>query len=239
MSVNIRLPNITGDTDAEKLRQLQSYIYQLVEELNFALAAVEKEAAPEVQTPSAASDTSKENDPVTSFNSIKALIIKSADIVNAYYDKINTRLEGLYVAQSDFGTFAEQTTNDIEANSSAISQYYTNLQQIITDIESLDRTLIEVKAHIKSGLLENDNGVPIYGIEIGQRTVIDGEETFNKYARFTSDELSFYDSNNNKVAYVSDRKLYITAVEITGTFIMGGFVDSVLADGSIVTKWVG
>ena len=67
---------------------------------------------------------------------------------------------------------------------------------------------------------------------------MDGEETFNKYARFTSEKLSFYDSNDNEVAYISDKKLYITHVEIIGSFSLGGFVDKVRADRSVVSKWV-
>lgn len=237
MNVNIRLPSITGHSDREKLQQVQSYMYQLVEQLNYALSTVTKEAAEVAQTTAAASKT--EDDPQTSFNAIKALIIKSADIVNAYYDTISTKLDGLYVAESDFGVYVEQTNSDIEATSTAVEQLYTNLQQVITDINTVENTLIDVNAHIKSGLLYyDDNGVPVYGLEIGQRSAVDGVETFNKYARFTSDKLSFYDQNDNEVAYVSDKKLYITIVEVTGSFIMGGFVDTALADGSVVTKWI-
>ena len=237
MNVNIRLPNITGHSDKEKLQQLQSYMFQLVEQLNYALATVEKEATEAVSAATASSKT--ESDPETAFNSIKALIIKSADIVNAYYDTISAKLDGLYVAESDFGVYVEQTNNSIEATSTSLEQLYTNMQQVITDIESVEHALIDVNAHIKSGLLYyDDSGVPVYGLEIGQRSAVDGVEVFNKYARFTSDKLSFYDQNDNEVAYVSDKKLYITIVEVTGSFMMGGFVDTVLADRSVVTKWI-
>jgi hypothetical protein len=40
------------------------------------------------------------------------------------------------------------------------------------------------------------------------------------------------------VAYISDKKLYITNVEVTGSFSLGGFVDTVLPDRSVVTRWV-
>ena len=147
-------------------------------------------------------------------------------------------MDGVYVAESDFGIYAEQTSQQIEANSTSIDQFYENLQQLVTDIENVEHTLIEVNAHIKSGLLYYDEaGAPVYGLEIGQRTEIDGVETFNKYARFTSEKLSFYDSNDNEVAYISDKKLYITHVEVTGSFTLGGFVDTVLPDRSVVTRW--
>lgn len=246
MSIKLRYPVITISRTGvpqqiEPLRQIQSYMYQLVDELNVALENVESQAseAKELASSSTSTGVSSEKEAQSTFNSIKALIIKSADIVNAYYEKINARLVGEYVAQSDFGSYAELTEQQIEANSTSIKQFYANLQEIITDIESLEHTLIEVNAHIHSGLLYYDDaGVPVYGLEIGQRTEIDGEEVFNKYARFTADKLSFYDSNDNEVAYVSDKKLYITHVEVTGSYRIGGFVDTVLSDGSVVTKWL-
>lgn len=242
MSYAFRLPNMTATTEAGKLQQLQSYMYQLVEQLNFALADVgggsqwNNSAATNKQK-----DTSKagsEAEAKATFASVKALIIKSADIVNAYYDVINKRLEGLYVAESDFGIYAEQTSQHIKANSTSISQFYTDLQQIITDID-LKISEIDVSAYINSGLLGyDDDGVPVYGLEVGQRTEIDGKEVFNKYAQFTASKLAFFDSNGTEVAYISDKKLYISHVEVTGTFAMGGFVDIILDDRSIVTKWV-
>lgn len=240
MSTNIRLPNITASSDSGKLEQLHSYMYQLVEQLNIALQSVSGGTSG-TSSKLAASTTGaaqKETDARATFSSIKSLIIKSADIVNAYYDKISERLEGLYVAESDFGVFAQQTTSDIQATSEFVEQFYTNSQKILSDIQT-EMAEIDVTAHIKSGVLYEEAGVPVYGLEIGQRTEADGVETFNKYARFVSNKLSFYDQNDNEVAYISDKKLFITHVEITGSYRISSFVDTVLADGSVVTKWVG
>lgn len=242
MSMDFRFPNITAKDEAGQLIQMKSYLHQLVEQLNYAMKTVEGGSSGAVAYMSKAASAvgSEDAKAQATFNDIKSLIIKSADIVNAYYDTINARLKGLYVAESDFGIFAEQTNLALESNSTAIAQHYENIQQILSDIEGFENSLIEVNAHIHSGLLYyGDDGAPVYGLEIGQRTEIDGVETFNKYARFTSDKLSFYDSNDNEVAYISDKKLYITHVEIIGSFSLGGFVDKVLADLSVVTKWVG
>lgn len=238
----IRYPNITGSTDAQKLEQMKSYLYQIVDELNFQLekpSAAGSVASGYASSVNEAAKPQKKTDPMSTFNDIKAIIIKSADILNAYYDKINARLEGVYVAESDFGTYAEQTTQDITANSKSIAQFYTDLQQVISEIEGVESTQIEVNAHINSGMLYYaEDGTPVYGLEIGQKTEVDGEEVFNKFARFTADKLSFYDQNGNEVAYISDRKLYITHIEVIGSFSQGGFVDTTLADGSIVTRWM-
>lgn len=241
MAYELRYPNITGATEREQLSQVKSYLYQLVDQLQFALTTVESSAvsayAPQKQTASSSGPT---EDAVATFASIKALIIKSADIVNAYYDEINTRLEGLYVAESDFGIYVEQTAQTIEQNSTGIEQAFTNIQQILKGIEDINFALADVNAHIKSGLLySDDDGIPVYGLEIGQKNIVDGTEVFNKYARFTSDRLSFYDQNDSEVAYISDYKLYIRNVEITISLKIGGFVDTVQANGDVVEKWVG
>ena len=242
MNIKLRYPDFTIPSPVDPIRRVQNYLHQVVDELNIALQDVETQVA-EAKTAAVKASTSAvaadEKAAQSTFNSIKSLIIKSADIVNAYSEAISKRLEGVYVSESDFGTYKEETANEIKANSTAIEQYYTSMQEILSDIETLENSLIEVNAHIRSGLLYYDeSGVPVYGLEVGQMNEIDGERVFNKYARFTADKLSFYDSNDNEVAYISDQKLYITHVEVTGSYKIGGFVDTVMPNKSVVTRWV-
>lgn len=251
MAIELRLPNIKGN-DREQLAQIRSYLYQLTEQLQWALNNVNTSSVNYVvqQVPSGVSSQNSQVAPMdlgdedfdaeVAFSALKPLIIKSADIVNAFYNEINTRLESLYVTESDFGTFKEETEQNITQSSTEIEQAFTDIQQILTDIENLNFTLAEVNAHIKSGLLYyDDNSIPVYGLEIGQKNTVDGEEVFNKFARFTADRLSFYDQNDTEVAYISDYRLYIRNVEITSSFKIGGFVDTVMSSGDVVTKWVG
>lgn len=370
MAIELRLPKIQGN-DREQLVQIRSYLYQLTEQLQWALNNVstaassqEKVVRQEAQVMMPSFQTYFDAD--IAFAELKSLIIKSADIVDAYYDEINTRLEGMYVAQSDFGDFKEKTAQDIKATSTYVEQKFGDVQVIIgkeveglnfsfnsainatdsritnevtnlnntfnsaigatnskiegvdskidseigavneqidskinnvngqiedintsvsaidgatsninakvdattgevenlkavtdettdkvkdhdsaiaganADIENLKVAILEANAYIRSGLLYyGDNSFPVYGLEIGQRNTVNGEEVFNKYARFTSDRLSFYDQNDSEVAYISDYKLYIRNVEITDSFKIGGYKDIVKADGGVITKWVG
>jgi hypothetical protein len=264
MSFDIRYPNITGLSEREQLSQMKSYLHQLVDQLQWAFNTIDTSSNSSSiinPIPRSAASPPKSADAQASFDAIKGLIIKSADIVEAYYEEISSRLEGIYVAESDFGVFVQQTSQETERTSTMSEQKFTNIQRISDElsnslrtmktdvdnslegikgaIENINYTLVSVNANIKPGLLYYDeNGIPVYGLEVGQRTMIDGVEVFNKYARFTSDRLSFYDQNDNEVAYISDRKLYINHIEIKGTFKMGGFVKTVLADGSIVKRWV-
>ena len=341
MGIELRLPNIKG-TDKEQLVQIRSYLYQLTEQLQWALNNVNTSATNYVvqQVPRSASSplstasTGGSFDAEVAFDKLKPFIIKSADIVEAYYEEINSMLQGQYVAQSDFGTFIEQTQATITATSTYVDQKYNDVQVIISeidttvqvidgDVKTLDTTvqtidentstldtnvgtinervgdldaqvvtaneqigdlnstvtevngeidtlntknketdeeigklksdiegvndnlddirasIIEANAYIRSGLLYYDNSIPVFGLEIGQTNTVNGAEVFNKYARFTSDRLTFYDKNDTEVAYISDYKLYIRNVEITDTYKIGRFVDTVMSNGDVVTKWVG
>lgn len=241
MGIELRMPNITGTTEREQLTQIRSYLYQIIPQLEWAMNHIDTSVAPNnvpIQTQRVTTNQPSVEDAEVTFNSLKPLIIKSADIVQAYYDEISTRLEGLYVAESDFGTFVEQTSQDIIKSSTDVTQLFTNLQEIDTDIKNINFAIKEVNAHIKTGLLEDGDNL-VYGLEVGQNVTQDGNEVFRKFARFTSDRLSFYDKNDREVAYISDYKLYIRNAEITSSLKIGGFVDTVMANGDVVTKWVG
>lgn len=238
MSFDISLPNISAASDRGQLEQIRSYLYQLAEQLKWALNSIESGGTKVLQQGS--KSTTKEvpeKEAQATFNSIKSLIIRSAEIVSSYYETISEKLSGEYVAQSAFGTYTENTERVINENSKGVEDLYKSVQKIDSDIENLEHSLIEVNAHIRSGLLYyDDKGVPIYGLEIGQKNEIDGEEIFNKYARFTSDRLSFYDKNDTEVAYISDYKLYITNAQITGTLTLGKY--EIDTSNGLAFKWV-
>ena len=239
MTVDIRLPNITATTDAGKLQQMQSYMYQLVEQLNWALNNIDSIGVAPTETPTTATPAASKDDPLSNFNSIKGLIIKSADIVNAYYEKIDSllKLSGDYTASSDFGEYNETTLNLVSATDKLLKQDLVSKQTIFDENGNIRAELL-VNGHIYSGIIEYAmDGEAIVGIEIGQTT----NGTFKKFARFTSDKLAFYNELNPDapVAYISDYKLYITHAEITGSLKEGGYVDTITDNGGIVTRWVG
>lgn len=238
MKMDIRLPNITAATPELQISQMQSYMYQLVQQLNWALNAVDSASREENPDVELTGEITQE-EAQTTFNSLKSLIIKSADIVNAYYEVMKERFDGDYVASSDFGIYQETTQNEIIKNSTSIEQIYSNLQTIISDIETLEHAVIDTQAWIKSGLLEyDDQGVPIYGVEVGQKSTVDGEEKFDRFARFTSGGIYFYlPGYSDAVAWMSGTKLYITNAEITGSLKLGKYICDLTS--GVAFKWVG
>ena len=241
MSIDIRLPNINSATEQGQLSQMRSYLYQLVEQLNWALNTVQDGAVQTVvqpmTAPTASGAAAAEQEAQDTFNSIKSLIIKSADIVNAYYETMRLRMDGEYVAESDFGVYRRTTAAELSATTDSVNQLYTDLQSVEETAEGAYDSVRAVTANIKTGLLyTNESGVPVYGLEVGQRNVENGVESFRKYARFTANRLSFYDQNDTEVAYISDYKLFITQAQITGNITLGRYVAD-MSDG-LAFKWV-
>ncbi len=310
MGFDLRYPKINEHaSEREQLSQMRSYLHQLVDQLQWVLSTIETTPMSEAIVMPAASYTSQASGSGSgevSFAHLKALIIKSADIIDAYYEEINKKLVSVYLAKSDFGTYQQSASQAISQTSNRVEQAFTNIQSIETNLQDtksgigsnldslskevgqidtelegvksgidsnlkditddmgqldtalqeaksaidtdiagikdeiakLNFSLVEVNAHIHKGLLYyDDQGIPVYGLEIGQKNVIDGVEVFNKFARFTAGRLSFYDQNGAEVAYISDYKIYITHAEVTGTLKLGGYL--VDTKNGLTFKWVG
>ena len=245
MKAMIHVPPLAGGSEREQLRQLHTYLFQMAEQLNVAFGMVETQM---IQTEEKNAEAvrsvvsaGQEKPPKATFNSIKSLIIKSADIVNAYYEEIDRKLEGQYVAQSDFGLYRQETSQKIQENADGISRTFVNIQEIESLVDEIGDQLLAVNAYIKTGLLYyGEDGAPVYGVEIGQQNSDNGIVTFQKYARLTSGKLSFYDENDIEVAYISDYRLHITVADIKellaekadiGKLQMGDYTWTVGTDG--------
>lgn len=79
MSQKIRLPSITAPTDAGKLEQIRSYLYQLANQLNWLFQGVDTPA----QTASV-----RETDVFVLFAQLRPLLIRSAEILDAYREQM-------------------------------------------------------------------------------------------------------------------------------------------------------
>ena len=244
--MTIDQPNIaaTGNQQ-EQLRQMRSYLYQLAKQLQLALGQMEgqqtvRQTARTTGSTGSGSGGAETIDPNT-WNGLKALIIKSGQIVDAFYEEISHRLEGAYVTQSQFGTYSQITEAQIKANSQQIGQYYTSLEQIKGTVDGLDDHIRQVNAYIRTGLLYyQEDGTPVYGLEIGQRNIDEeGTETFDQYAQFVANKLTFFDGSGNDMAWISDKMLHIRNARITASMRVGGLIDEVQGDGSVVTKYGG
>ena len=233
-NIDIRLPNITATTPDGQMKQMQSYMHQLVQQLNWALNTIDEAAAGNTSSVvmSKQSENISPEEAADTFNSLKALIIKSADIVKAYEETIFSDFNGTYFAESDFGTFIENTNASIEQNSKGVTEVYSSVQTITN---AFNKEVESTNAYIKRGLLGDHTrlGKNVYGVAVGQTD----EGVYKNYAWFTAYGLSLFDENDNEVAYISQNKLYITDAVFLGTVLFGGYRADT-TDGLAFT-WVG
>ena len=235
MNIDIRLPNINAQTTEGQMAQMQSYMHQLVQQLNWAFSTVtdaQSGNASNIVIDKPSEEISPEEAEDT-FNSIKALIIKSADIVRAYEKTMKTEYNGEYVAVSDFGTYMADTNRVIEENSQYTNEQFTKVETIIDGIES---DVTESNAYIKRGLLGYHTRLKkdVYGVAVGET---DDNGNYKKYAWFISEGLCLFDENGNEKAYISQNKLYITDAVFLGAAQFGGYKADT-TDGLAFT-WVG
>lgn len=137
MSMNIRFPNITGTNPAEQITQIKSYLYQLVEQLNWMLPAIESgtESTGASNASPSYGDISAET-----FYELKSLLIQSSDTLNAYYEQINAKLEGQYVKQTDFNAHTQenaQSFNDLANQYVSQNSYDAYKQEVSQQFDDL------------------------------------------------------------------------------------------------------
>lgn len=260
MSFDIKLPNISGKTEAEQLSQLRSYLYEMAGQLNWALNTLESGqngnnsiviqrsgGGSSSSSSGGSSSSSGGSDAVSNFSEIKALIIKSADIVEAYYEEIEKMIDlsGRYVAQADFGEegvakYIKDTKMSIDATSDSLTQNYyqkETIDGIDGRVKGIEKSVREQEGYIRTGNVGSYWDENALGMEIGEFDTEDGK-TEKRYARMTSYGLELFGSSKDvPVAYIRQDKLYITNAEITGTLKLGGYrIDT---SNGLAFKWVG
>ena len=251
--INLRLPNITAQDERGKLEQIRSYLYQFAEQLNWALNNIDSKAADAAQKVEASTQQKNAVEQAqATFSEVKSLIIKSADIVNAYYEEINRRLEGVYVAESDFGTYKQETALEMSATSEDIKLLFGNQQVMQENVDGITdvlqagdegTTILGSEAWCKIGVLDyEESGFPIYGMEIGQTNTQGTETALKKFAQYRSDGVHLYDQNGTEVATIISNKLNINNAEminatITGVTTVGGY--DIITSNGLAFKWRG
>ena len=239
---DFRKPNINAPTTEGQLSQVKSYLFQLTNQLNFALKATEEEEKKKGYSSSSGNKNgsqakSEENTAEDTFLKLKNLIIKSADIVNSYYEVISTKLQGEYEALSDYGTFKQKTEASLTATSTSLDQHYTSIQEITDELGNLSE-LRKDDCYIRTGWLDDNR--TIAGVEIGKTTTKDAA-TDKAFARFTTEELVFYDGNGtddkNRLGWFAQYKLHIREAKIEGNAEVGDYLLD--TSNGLTFKWVG
>lgn len=246
--MNLRYPDINGATPSEQIRQISSFLRQLVDNINVSNSTTTVTYRSDSYTPSqgkisspVASSSGTNKTPLQQFNDIKGLIIKSADIIDAYYEEMSKSFSSKYVAQSEFGDYQETTNTTITANAEKLVLLQESIAQTIAQTEDGSSVRVQhANAWVNIGKVEtNEDGVDIYGIAVGQTTTLNGEEIYKRYATYTTAGVTLYDNKGNATARLVDGELVSARVSVSDSIKIGGYRETVGSDGSIIDRWEG
>lgn len=129
MSV-LALPMAPAGSVQEQVTQQYAYLVQMAQQLNLALGQLEAlgggagEASARRQANgrlgTAASETADGQ-----YETLRSMILKTADQVQKTTAALTAKLEEEYVASSDFGSYVAKLSAQLEAAPEAVTQYYS------------------------------------------------------------------------------------------------------------------
>lgn len=239
-------PALAGD-ETQQLISMYRYLQQVSDRLNEAMnnITVENFSQGTRETIQTVMDGGNAEKKIRdSQNTLKSMIIKTAEIVRTEMEEIRTQLtERVTAVSEEFGTMEREVTNSIEANAEGIRQTIETVETIQSAVNGVEGYVERTSGYIFSGIIgqKTDSGgntVNVLGIAIGEGiTAYDagGNAVINdaaKVATFTKDRLSFY-QGGVEMAYFSDRKMYISSAEVTGALTMGNYIWKIHTDNSM------
>lgn len=252
VSTIILQPPALRGTEAEQLDQVYRYLFKLSEQLNSALDAAEETHARVLKTQSGketGSVISPSGNGSSQMQELRALVIKTAEIVNRRVDKLVTELGSEVEAISeDYGAFKQDIDRRIEETAEATIEQFDFSERIVgvesSVVDGVTEYRISSLGYIKRGIIGFDeDGFPVYGIAVGEdlteKTVVQNGveykvvDTTKNLATYTADGIYFW-VNGVVRAYFSNEKLYVTRIEVTDGIAIGDFVID-LKDGSELT----
>ncbi len=213
MAIELRLPNITGETPEAQLAQIKSFLYSTIEQLNYALTVTEKETTTLTKKVEKAVDaSSREKKAESTFNDIKNLIIKNADIVEAYREELQREYNGIYVAKSEMGTYEENIRSSITEGPEGINVRIDSVQSIANEVNNAVK---DTEGYIKIGIIgKKDTGDDLIGIKIGQNLTDSNRKVF---AQYTAEGTTLYNPSGQTTVEITDGK-----TKLTGTLAIEG-----------------
>lgn len=218
MIINLEAPPMIRSENKD-IEIIASYLFRTMETLNTVLNGLTPEVVEENgrkvrETQGRSTETVTNGD---DFDTLRSIIIKTANIVRSEMDTLFTSLSGVYVAQSEFGTYSQETNAAIQANSMGITQNYEYLNELQSISADHEVYINQTQAYVRTGLIDDSGGTPVYGVEIGQNSA--GESPMK--ARFVPNRLGFW-QGDTEVAYISDGMWHSGSLEVEGNITMHG-----------------
>lgn len=243
----ISMPPYPTGSAAQIAARQYSYLFQMAQQLNLALEALESGAAVQgqgvvQQAPAGNAVAALQQQ----YETLRSQIVKTAEQVEKTTEALTAKLNEEYVAQSEFGTYVQRLSAYLEANPEALTQYYGFCGDLQANVAAVDAAFnhyrLDTQGYIRTGIVSYEGDTPVYGVAVGQNLTtreVDGEtvvEQNNFRAVFTARRLGFW-QDDTEIAYLSDNRLYITDITVLSGLNIGQWrVDS---NGGLAFQWMG
>ena len=164
MSFNIRFPSINGATHEEQLIQLKNYLFQLVEALEYEFNQLANNA-----TSTYVGQGGK--NALETFNDIKTYIMRSQDIINAYYKKIEESISDKFASKEEL----ENKIDKVDGMGLSSNDYTSDEKNKLKNIEAeANKTVVDDKLSaesvnpVQNKIITAELNKKTSGIEIGE-----------------------------------------------------------------------
>lgn len=109
MAFDFKYPSITAPNTDGKITQIQNYLRTLSDQLNWSFNNVTEIARGINSAGESTNQSGLDADIVKSFETLKTLIISSADIISYFESKLKMSFDSVYASKNDFEDYCEQT----------------------------------------------------------------------------------------------------------------------------------
>ena len=176
------LPPVLSGSPQEQLQDLRDYLVRLAKRDQTETPQIVSGTV--VQSASGASEnqglTAKQKTEVQNrFNTLRALIIKTANVVQQNIDLVSAELHMDYLALSDFGSYQENVQLQIEATAKQIVESYeydAQLNAINTELGSMTSDVQSIRGEIRRGFISDpETGETAFGVAIAESLSFTGQ----------------------------------------------------------------
>ena len=166
---------------ADQTKQLRDYLVRMTKEIQTASSpeTIQQIVRQEVSS----GNKSKSDDSIKEARrraqALKSLIIKTADEVYSYVDRIVTELDSVYIAKSDFGEYTEtiRRISEETAKETIDSYEYTSMiEALSSSVDDLDTYVTMINGQIRRGIVTDpETGEEVLGITISEDLQFTGQ----------------------------------------------------------------
>lgn len=241
----------------DQTKQLRDYLVRMTQDIQ---AASSPETIQQIVKTAAASTDKQKSDTAIAdarkrAQALKSLIIKTADEVYSYVDRIVTEMQSIYIAKSDFGEYTEtiRRISEETAKETIDSYEYTSMiEALSSSVDDLDTYVTMINGQIRRGIVTDpETGDEVLGITISEDLQFTGqthdEGGLTYYYLAPGQTLGMYTStgwqfwiNGVKAGWFDSRdgKLHVANIIVENTLQIGdGWL--ITTDGGFGIRYIG